>query len=403
MSYTIDTFRDLIQRFPSWSSFSSYITSPEGGSLRIIQKGPELAIVRYVKGVSDLSKEHVRHFRSVVWNTRTHRPVCVAPVKSENDQAPTSVIAADETYCSYFMDGSMVSLFGSRNRCTSRSSLDCRSSFYTHTPMATLVAEARQITGMGKAFPLAENQFVNMVLQHPEHRIVCPVRKPQLFITHVGTIEADGRVVVTYSSREFPAWARPFAPRSFRITHADAGDSYRVKGYIIQETGTPRRWRVINPDYERVRELRGSESNAAERFLRLRKDGRIKEYISVYPEEKDIFWGFEKKFREQTKALYDAYVDLNKTKKKTMKELPFAFRTPVYTLHGTYLASFKEQGSTPAKVDKSVVIDYVNNLPIIEQVKILEAVPLTPPATEASSTDSASGSNENEQSTSNVV
>jgi hypothetical protein len=76
---------------------------------------------------------------------------------------------------------------------------------------------------------------------------------------------------------------------------------------------------------------------------------------------------------------------MNKLKTKTMKQLPYCLRPHVYALHGLYLASLPKDGSR-APADKVVpilkqrVVQYVNDLPLDEQLKLMQGdrVPLAP-------------------------
>ncbi len=83
-----------------------------------------------------------------------------------------------------------------------------------------------------------------------------------------------------------------------------------------------------------------------------------------------MMWAYEKLWRETTQALFDSYVQMNKLKKKTMKDLPLPLRPHVYALHGKYLASLP----TPTPVSKGTVIDYVNSLAIEDQLKMVGGV-----------------------------
>ena len=78
-------------------------------------------------------------------------------------------------------------------------------------------------------------------------------------------------------------------------------------------------------------------------------------------------WAYEKLWRETTQELFDSYVQMNKLKQKTMKELPLPLRPHVYALHGKYLASLP----TPTAITKTTVIEYVNGLALEDQLKMV--------------------------------
>ena len=95
----------LASNYSTWETLRTHLTSPAGGSLRVIEPANSpLAVIRYTKGVSDFAAEHVPLFRSVVWNKETNLPVSVAPVKAEASMPP----AGASVRVSDFVDGTML-------------------------------------------------------------------------------------------------------------------------------------------------------------------------------------------------------------------------------------------------------------------------------------------------------
>jgi hypothetical protein len=370
MSYRIDTFSSLLKSYPTWNELYRYLVSPEGGSLRIVERAG-FAVIRYAKGKSDMSKEHVRQFRSVVWNMQTHRPVCVAPVKAEKsgDKAPAD---ADVLY-SEFMDGSMINVYADTSvkngyQIASRTQITANSSFYTKTTFADMFTQA--VKQANVFFDLEEGEFISCVVQHPENRIVVPVRKSHIWITQYGRINADGVVTVFTDAAAWPEKFMIYAPARYSLAEVKKlKDTYEQKGYVIQERDGSRRWRYLHDEYEAVRALRGAEADSLERFLRLRRDGKVKMYLNYYREESQEFWGYEKLLRERTQQLGEFYVRVKKLKEVGMRGIPFEFRQHVYALHGQYLASLP----TPKSIDKAAVIEYANNLDLEKQVRLVRA------------------------------
>jgi hypothetical protein len=121
-----------------------------------------------------------------------------------------------------------------------------------------------------------------------------------------------------------------------------------------------------------LRELRGSESTAVERFLRLRATGKVGEYIRHYSEEKVAFWELEQKLRARTNDVLAAYCDVHKAHAVKFKELPDAYRTAVYNIHLEWLNVLRVKGY---KVRIQNAIAVVNRLRDFEQVRLLEAEP----------------------------
>ena len=404
MSFTIGCFAELAGKYDSWDSLSAFLTSDEGGKLRIIEPADSVfALVRYTKGVSNFDIAHVPAFRSVVWNKKTNRPVCVAPVKAQNG---IEVPADCEVRVTDFVDGTMVNAWRSTSyECgiATRSSLHANAKFYSQRTFCELFDDALKNVGGMKSFldsVLKDGTFVSFVLQHREHKTVGPIAYNRVFVTYYGSVDDAG--VVTMSCTEMPERLASYAPEVFEngaTFGADANDGshsprvekttpsgmvaqnkdrgYTWQGLVFQDVASSRRWRVRNRDYVTVRSLRGAEANPMQRFLRLRAEGTMKKYLSYFREDNQLMWEFEEALRKRTTELYSAYIDMNKLKQKGMRDLPYCLRPHVYALHGIYLASVKTQGK-PRPIIKETVIGYVNELGLEEQFKLLSS-PLTVP------------------------
>ena len=394
--FTTTVFSDLTAVYQTWDALRLHLSSDAGGKLRVMTtEHDDLAIIRYTKGVSDFTKVHVPYFRSVVWSKSLNKPVCVSPIKANfgNVEANVAVRVTD------FVDGTMINAFRTADgiRIATRSSLDARGTFYSARSFAELFDDALRAVGGTMKFlesVLSENEFASFVLQHPEHKTVLSISQPRVYVTYVGSTVA-GSVKMMANPSEWSGRLASYAPQVYNdeISFEKPADSYQMmrgqrlgyswQGMVFQEVAGPRRWRIRNPSYTVVRTLRGSESNAMERFLRLRMEGTVKKYLEHFRDESNEMWALEKMLRERTQELYDAYTDMNKLKKKTMKELPYCLRPHVYALHGQYLAKLPKDGSRAPKesvkpIMKDSVVAYVNALSLADQLVLLKGdrVPL---------------------------
>jgi hypothetical protein len=409
MSFTTTAFSELANTYSSWDALRIFLMSAEGGKLRVLSsENDNLAIIRYTKGVSDFSVKHVPLFRSVVWNKVTNSLVSVAPFKAlqGNPTADTPVRITD------FVDGTMFHAFRTEAgvRIATRTSLDARGTFYSSRSFADLFEDSFKTVGGSTAFlesVLCEGEFASFVLQHPEHKTVAPLAQPRVYVTYFGRCGADGKdLFLTALPSEWPERLASYAPQVFEEnkSFADSKDAFHLmrskstslgftwQGMVFQDMKSGSRWRLRNSAYVAVRTLRGSEANSLERFARLRAQGNMKKYLEHFRDESNQMWAFEQTLRQRTQELYTAYNEMNKLKTKTMKQLPYCLRPHVYALHGLYLASLPKDGTRAANVTpilKERVVAYVNDLPIDEQVKLLEGdrVPLPAAAQEVVADD----------------
>lgn len=401
--FTTTVFSDLTSVYQTWDALRLHLTSDAGGKLRVMTvEHDDLAIIRYTKGTSDFTKPHVPYFRSVVWSKSLNKPVCVSPIKANfgNVDADVAVRVTD------FVDGTMINAFRTADgiRIATRSSLDARGTFYSARSFAELFDDALRAVGGTMKFlesVLFENEFASFVLQHPEHKTVLAISQPRVYVTYVGSVAA-GSVKMMANPSEWPERLASYAPQVYNdeVSFEKSADSYQMmrdqrlgyswQGMVFQEVAGPRRWRIRNPAYTVVRTLRGSESNAMERFLRLRMEGTVKKYLEHFRDESNEMWALEKTLRERTQELYQAYTDMNKLKTKTMKQLPYCLRPHVYALHGQYLAKLPKDGSRAPKdsvkpIMKDTVVAYVNALSLADQLTLLKGdrVPFVSPLVEA--------------------
>lgn len=384
---SLTVFTALRTQYSTWPALREFLTSEEGGRLRVIEDNNGNAIVRYVKGTSDFSKSHVPFFRSVVWNTQTHLPVSVAPVKAQKGDPP----AGTPLRITDFIDGVMIQAWtpmgavGTDPQIATRTSIGAKGTFYSQRSFADLLEDALKPLGGSRAFlNLQPGQHMSLLLQHPEHKTVAVIQTPRVYVTAFGTVAADGTVTFHLDPATWPQRLAALAPTLYEPSKVFAESAeatamlhasslgHTWQGLVFQDTASTNRWRLRNPAYMAVRNLRGAEASQTARFLRLRTEGKMKEYVGFFREESATFWALEQRLRARTQALYDAYTRLHKAKTATMRDLPLPFRTHVYALHGQYMTKFTA-GQKPPPVLKETVIAYVNALPQEEQVRLLDA------------------------------
>lgn len=405
MSATISHFETLRQRFPTWPEFRAHIESKEGGALRVVEPaaGDTLSILRYVKGQSNFATADLGTglFRSVVWDTAMNLPVCVAPPKAQEGLPPLNVqLATVEN----FVDGFMVNAFlraGTLHVAT-RTSIGGANKFYSEKTFGQLFDEALATTplkdraGLAAALAQAAPQdaaataiFASFVVQHPEHRIVAKVLSPSLNVVHLGWVTSTGSVTlaerpVTWPQELARLQVISYPTKLFR-TEKEVEDllrqqsvqrGWRWQGLVFKD-GLGGRWRQRTPTYTMLRELRGAEATTEDRFLRLRTERKIDEYLKHYNEDRSIFWGLEQRLRARTADILAAYVDVHKAHAVSFKDLPAAYQPAVFLLHAKWRDELRERGFT-VRLQNAIAV--VNGMRDFEQRRLLVATPYQPVA-----------------------
>ena len=371
MSYTLSVFSNLRNKYPNWQDFRQFLESEEGGKLRIVETDT-YAIIRYVKGVSsmaDVNKPWVAWFRSVIWNPNTHLPLCIAPRKAFSSEIPLDT----SLHVEEFLEGVMVNGFiqGSELVWSTRSTLGANTGFYGMKSFAEMIQDALQQQSctqesLAKAISESGNTFASFVLQHPGHRVVQRIQKPGLTLIHLGKIDSSGNAEMsTYFPETLQSWAVKTypslspgeVPASRLEAMAQATEPY-WQGLVFRGSNGER-WRIRTLSYKILREIRGKESQIEDRFARLRVQNMIRLYTQNWPEEAHQFGDLEARVRELTAQIYKEYCAHHKEKSKVFMDIPVAFRTPVYELHGIYLNSLRPKNVT---LKMPAVIQYVNSM-----------------------------------------
>ena len=397
MVYTHSIFANLVSKYGDWASLSAFLQSEAGGAIRVVQKqGERYAILRYVKGTSDLSaqigadlsnKEWVPWMRSVVWDTQTNRPVSIAPCKAISGDIPHERVVAVEE----FAEGVMVNCFWDEStasvRWTTRTSLDANSGFYGGKTFSEMIQDALTTRGM-QPMSIVGKGFASFVLQHPGHRIVQWHEKPNLILIHTGLVQDDGTVNILDKSADWDADIQALAVKQYaplgpaelpmdRMNKMSQTQDSKWQGMVFRGHNG-QRWRLRSVSYKILRNLRGPEARIEDRFARLRRENMISTYLTTWSEERTRFYDLEKRLRDLTAMIYAEYCAVHKEHSKVFMDVPVALRTPVYHLHGLYLKDLRENKQT---LKMPIVIQYVNNLAPEHVSSMLRSQIVTVPAT----------------------
>jgi hypothetical protein len=357
MPYSIPYFKDLIGQKSDWDSLRQHLESYEGGRLRIIDCDSNLHIIRYDKGASNFNVPHTRWFRSVVWDSSTNRPLCIAPPKANEEEIPPE---GNYTY-EEFYEGVMINAFlkDGQVQLATRSKLGATGTFYSPRTFQSLLTDTGMTLDSIKMILTETNSlFVSLLLQHPEHKLVSRITEPKAIVIHTGSVDSEGLVTITDTVDQLvkPAdvpldqWARLLAEKN----------GWQHQGLVVKD-GQGARYRIRSSAYTMVRTLRGDSPRLDVRFLRLRQQRLLETYHFYYPEEKEMMDQLELLVRQLTQQLYNFYVCTHIKHSIKFVDLPAHWKTHIFALHSFFLGNLKAKGFF---VRKQEVVQYMNNLPI---------------------------------------
>lgn len=374
-------FSELVAKFPAWSDLKAHLKANETG-LDILEveaspyviirnsrerEGAEAPHTNVVTNVDtnvvtdEPASELAQVCRSVVWNTTTNLPCSIAPFAARRDQ---KVPFDTPLHLEDFVEGVMINVFRSKGdsqtHVSTRSRIDADGKFYSERSFRQLFDEALkeknssldEVSSMiGEPVDGVAATFITLVLAHPEHRVVRTVEKANVWAIYRGVVLNDG--TVKFHTEDLPA---SWAPKSYSTDFKAANWSelkakfeeirktkpWYWQGLVVHQEAGAQRWRLRNGDHDRVRkELRGSESNSLGRFLRLRANKKVQEYLRIYTEDAAAFQGFERDYRNATKTLYTWYCRCHKEHSVAFKALPKSVQPLIFELHKHYLGTLR--------------------------------------------------------------
>jgi hypothetical protein len=390
VQFEINVFKDLIAKYPNWDDLRKYVESEEGGLFRVVDKDDNgLCLIRYEKGASNMTLPHSKWFRSVVWNSKTNRPVSVAPPKASSEDFPFTTLkelSDNNVSCQELIDGFMINCFrvsgDEKLYITSRSKLDAAGKFYSEKTFRELFTEAFMNMSESPFYSetiiqdnstdisspdTSKNEtsvFYSFVVQHKEHRIVSRIENNRVYVVQRGVVYEDGRVEIDdapESAMHFVGVPNiPIEKKSSTMTYALAvveskeeevqkwiknllqERDWQFQGLVLKD-GRGNRWRFRSEKYAAVKTLRGNSPTVRERFCQLYSQNLLRKYWEYYNEDITEMNLLSILMDVISTVLYKHYADLHITKIKKAEEIDKMYLPHLYSLHGIYLSQLRTE------------------------------------------------------------
>jgi hypothetical protein len=214
----------------------------------------------------------------------------------------------------------------------------------------------------------------SFVLQHPDNRIVVPFKKSQLYLVAVYSIHNEqDNISVTVNdvndfvdvfhalntTVQFPQIYNFDSYTELIEKYGSMNTSYDIMGVVLHNKLTGERSKIRNPVYEQVRALKGNQPKLQFQYLSLRNEGKVKDFLKFYPENKKEFSTFRDQVHLFTDTLYTNYRSCYVKKEKPLIEFSDQYRTHMYNLHQKYMTEFREQ---KLFITSGMVQKYVNEM-----------------------------------------
>lgn len=314
-----------------------------------------LYLVKYDKQKSNMDDSDVRKCRSLVFEIGTNNLVSVSPFKSDSLDTFSDFYKTDEKnniLYEEFVDGTMINLFKYKDvyYISTRSSLGAQCRWFSSKTFNIMFNECIDNYDLGKLANTENDYNYSFVLQHPDNTIVKQYQKPNLVLVMVSK-------VINNQPQYFDNKLGKEQLSKFGI-NVDVPNVYKfselpeVHGYvdimpqseqgIVLKHGNLRS-KIRNEHYNYVRNLRGNTNNKHYMFFELRRQILVEEYLSYFPDDRELFDTYRLELYAVTNKLYNFYLDCfvrkntDGTNKLKHKEIDFEFKPLVSDLHNMYL------------------------------------------------------------------
>lgn len=224
----------------------------------------------------------------------------------------------------------------------------------------------------------------SFVMQHPNNHIVRRVTEPSLYLIAVYKIDNEALVIeeqcrnkhlakINKSSNQctfvrLPLQFTDVGLHQLQDIYTSLNAPYDFPGLVCRERSTGVRFKFRNPNYERIKNLHGSEPKLQFQYLSLRQQGKVKEYLKQYPVHSVMFQKCKDQLHAYTKQLFVNYIGCYVKKERPLAEYPAEFRTHMFRLHEKYLKELRENRE---HVTLGKTIAYMNGLPPSHQIYAL--------------------------------
>ena len=332
-------------------------------------------IIRYDKNfLANDRYDTVGLFRSVI--IRDGNIISFSPPKAMEQERFIQTYLPEECIAQEYVEGTMINLFydkeNSEWEIATRSSIGGKMTFYTNGKVNNtdtfryMFLEACNHVNIDFD-SLSKHYIYSFVLQHPNNRIVTPFSEMKIYL--VACYQIQGLMIKSMNIEEMKELFRDTNisyPKNYSFStfheikdiYASANTDYKEVGVMIyHKSGVRTKFR--NPNYEMVRQLRGNQPKKQYRYLVLRQQGKVGEYLKYYKEDSKEFLNYRNQIHIFTKQLHENYFNCYIKKTKKLKDFPFQYRSHMFTIHQDYLTNLRPKRK---HISKDYVINYINTL-----------------------------------------
>ena len=271
--------------------------------------------------------------RGAIIDTENDKVICLPPPKSIEIKELEKDYTFLGTEIQYLIDGTMINLFYKYDQwlISTRSEIGGYNKWINNKSFKQMFEDCCDI----EYDKLDKDCSYSFVMKHKDNRNISPIRKNEVYLVEIYKFTDK---IERLLNNDYPENIQKINNKSF-LPDNDLFDSYEIKGFTIKEGNM--RFKILNPLFERVKELKPNMNNHLLNYVELRKNGNLKEYLKYFPENSKLFESYRNKIHSLSNDLYNNYKDTFIFKKKEKKEIPYNLKPFVNEIHKQYIKTKK--------------------------------------------------------------
>ena len=323
-----------------------------------------LSLIKYPYDKEVNTNNWEKYCRGIIVNNLTNKIVCIPPVKAKNyinfDEINNELDDNTPLIIQDLDDGTMINMFYHNNEwiISTRSDIGCNNKWENKKSFKTLFIECSNAYREGINLELLDKSHCySFVMQHNENRNISYVNENRLILVEEYDLNTYLQVDISkYTGLD----------HGFQISHYH--NPQNIMEYLETMKNNPyfswkgttikynnKRMNYINPLFTYVKSIKINNNNPLFNFIKLKKENKVDEYLTYFPEYKDLFTDYQEKTNKFIKDLQENYTKKNITKVIDAKDIPYQLKPLVYELHGHYL-------QTKDKINFQKILEYISSL-----------------------------------------
>ena len=334
-------------------------------------KNKKYKIIRYEKPclTNSYKIRNLGLFRSVILNNE-NKIVSFAPPKSLKYDDFIKYYDARNCIAEEYIEGTMINMFYNEGdwEISTKNTIGGEVIFFldenNHKTFRQMFLDVCDHIGLDFDI-LNINYCYSFVLQHPNNRIVSNISEKKLFLVKLYKIENFNiyevdkfdylKTIANKCIISIPEihWFNSFSELQNKY---DTECNYSSVGVMLYSLNGERT-KIRNPTYEKIRILRGNQPKLQYHYLVLRKEEKVKEYLSYFPEHTNIFKSYNNIIYKYISECYQYYILSHITKEQHTNTIPYKYKKIIYELHRIYLFVLRPN---KMKLQKNHIKQYIS-------------------------------------------